>query len=204
MASWKVTYQFLRKHIRKLEKRLIASHLPADPHVGPAKYDPDVRAYLLLSHAAIEDFVEQVALAVAKEAELRWLNNKRLSRPIVALLICYNADPVLPDHKDSSIDTSFDIIRNALSSARERFSNDVFNNHGISLGYIRKLLYPIGIDISADPRLQASLATLSKERGAFAHTICIANHMAPEDAKLCVDDCLELCRDIWEKAQSVI
>jgi len=83
---------------------------------------------------------------------------------------------------------------------RKRFSKDVYNNQGISLKYLRRLL--IAIDIKDDVNLLNSLRRLASERGQYAHKRLIKNILSPEDAKNYVGDCLELCEDIKAKAIS--
>jgi len=96
----------------------------------------------------------------------------------------------------------FDYLRDVFDEVKKMFSKDVYENHGISLKYLRSLLIPVAIDIKNDVNLLNSLRKLASERGEYAHNRLIKNILSPEDAKNYVVDCLDLCEDIKAKAIS--
>jgi hypothetical protein len=87
-----------------------------------------------------------------------------------------------------------------IEEAKAEFSRKVYNNHGISILYLRALLIPVAIEIKQDLKLLNSLQKLAEGRGIYAHKWRVKTVLAPEDAKRQVEDVLDLCNDIRGKA----
>ena len=109
---------------------------------------------------------------------------------------------------DESIEliSSYDYIRNELKdNIKDKFAKEIYKNHGVSLKYIRQIFMPVGIDIPTNPSYLSSLQNLANERGAYAHKFrdkgTVRKSVSPEYAKICVDDCKMMCKEILEKAK---
>lgn len=75
----------------------------------------------------------------------------------------------------------------------------MFENHGVAIKYLRKLLYPLAIDFD-DTTLLGSLEQIAQTRGDFAHKVGATRVVSPEDARKWVGDCIELSRLIMKNA----
>lgn len=185
-------------NVARLEDTFINSFL-LEAAAKPEEYDLPVRAYCVLSHAALEEYFEGIALYVMKQSINDYVLHKRV-RDSLLTLTAYN-QLELKVNEDESTDEirTFDVIRPMLEDVKTRFSRSVHKNQGISIKYLRRLLNPVAVDIKQDSNLKNSLMQLAKERGTFAHRGAARKIVSPEDAKNYVNDCLELCRDIKDK-----
>lgn len=205
MTDVEELYQELVSRLKEYEQRFLKSHIPGKFAVGPEEYELDVKAYCLLSHAAFEEFFEQVALHVMKCAVEAWTEHRQATDVAIMLLTRYGLTYGLPD-KDSDVlrdqSSVFDHIRRMLNQAKARFSKEIYNNHGMSPKYLVNLLTPVGIDFSPDPNTYNSLTQLAKQRSSYAHKGLRPDVMPPEDALNYVSDCLRFAEEIKNEAVS--
>lgn len=203
----------LRLDVDGLGKRFLAKWIPASPEHMPSEYEHDLKAYCVLSHAAMEDYAEQLSMAgmqtIRTDASIG-----RTSRGLVSLYASYGfaISPVDDDNKSQL--RLADLLRVGLEEAVRRHGNTVEDNHGFSAKYLRKLLLPIGVDLPEDARLLTALATLSEARGSFAHRSAkqamfgkikrAQKHLSPEDAAAAVADCMDLCDELSRRAMASV
>lgn len=207
MADLDVLYTDIESYLQDLEKNYLSKHI-ATKTATPDDYSNDVKSYCVLSHATFEEFMETIAITLMHKTVDDFIMHHKITESLVALmhfksngegyLVKENADV-------NQTNTSYDYIRLRLLEIKGRFSKEVFNNHGISLKYLKQLLLPLAIDISTDPTMMNSLGVLARERGSYAHRFLekgtIKKSIAPEDAKIIVDDCFKLCFDVKEKVK---
>jgi len=211
MADIDTLYSDTEGYVKNLETTYLSKHIALKTS-SPSDYNNDVKSFCILSHAALEEFTETVAITVMDKTVDNFVNHHKITEPLVALMhFKSNGDVYLSKSEDDDkieTVTSYDYIRLKLAEIKDRFSKEVFNNHGVSLKYIKQLLMPVSIDISTDPTLLNSLKLLARERGSYAHKFLdkgsIKKSIAPEDAQTIVTDCLKLCFDIKEKAKAKI
>lgn len=211
MADIDTLYANTEAYIKALEGTYLSKYI-ADKTSTPSDYNNDVKSFCILSHAALEEFTETIAITVMNTTVDNFINLHKVTEPLVSLMhFKSNGDSYLSkSENDDKIEiiSSYDYIRLKLTEIKERFSKEVFNNHGVSLKYIKQLLMPVAIDITTDATLLNSLKQLAKERGSYAHKFLekgsVKKSIAPEDAKTIVSDCLILCVDIKEKAKARI
>jgi hypothetical protein len=184
-----IIYTATETYISSLEKSFLDKHLE-NPLSTPDDYDYDVKSYCILCHAALEDYMETIALKVLDKAIENYVNHHHLSESIVTLM----------HFKAPSVNNYFEKLEDNAPLTMQ--------NHGASLKYIRQLLMPVAIDIPNDPQLLNSLQLLANERGFFAHKFQQSGNLKrsiePEKAKIIMEDCLLLCWDIRDKAKSRI
>lgn len=193
----------LKRYIANLADKFINQYIPVNPEIGPEEYEYFVRAYCLLVHAAIEEYIEEVALKVMKKSIDGWINEKKIVDSLLTIVAYYGLQLKIDEGEDEI--KIFDYLRKLFDKAKKDFSNDVDKNHGIAIINLRHLLIPIGIDIKPDINLKNSINKLSSERGIYAHfqkgeRKGPRKPLSPEDAKKYVEDCLSLCEDIKNKA----
>jgi hypothetical protein len=201
----------LADQIDLISKEFLLRYLPAKPEEGPDVYHQHVKAFCILAHAAFEEFVEHVSLALMANAIDGWYKNRSISSPLMSLLLFYKAAIECNEIEDEDQHRNFEQIRQSIEAVKRSHSKAVFDNHGFSLKYLRSILTPVAIDISNDPSLSNSLRTLADARGSYAHTTAElgmfvdrnrAKHpMTPEKARDVVNDCLALCKKISEDAK---
>jgi hypothetical protein len=206
-----IIYTATETYISSLEKSFLDKHLE-NPLSTPDDYDYDVKSYCILCHAALEDYMETIALKVLDKAIENYVNHHHLSESIVTLM--HFKAPSVNNYFEKLEDNApltnvYDYTRNILKDIKARFSKEItMQNHGASLKYIRQLLMPVAIDIPNDPQLLNSLQLLANERGFFAHKFQQSGNLKrsiePEKAKIIMEDCLLLCWDIRDKAKSRI
>jgi hypothetical protein len=205
-------YSMLSEYLTKIEAKFLTLHI-ADPLSGPDAYDLDVKSYCVLCHAAFEEFIEKTVLNVMSQSIEIYSQEQKISKPIISLMHFKGKhnDYIEENSKISSsndIESFFEYTRKKLVDIKSAFSKEINDNHGVSLKYLRKLLIPVAIDIPKDPNWSNSLEQLTNARGAYAHKFLEQNRIkqsiAPEDAKRYVQDCLDLCEEINNRAKILI
>lgn len=169
-------------------------------------YELDTRAYCVLAHAALEEYFEQVAVSVINECITKWQYNGKISDSLIAISIHFllieenrkkaeNAikkDPLTVQDID-------DFLKAILKLGKDwfiKYAKD--DNHGAGVKYLKKLLEPLGINISNDPIQISSLELLVTRRGDVAHTFSkkITVNYHPKNFLITISDCLDLCEEI--------
>jgi len=200
MADVNVLYTDLEKYIGELTAKFIDVYLPANPGTPPSAYTHEVMAYSVLCHAAFEEFIEEVVLAVADNAVSQWIMARKVTDTITALLCWHGAKLKIDQNENAQETKPFDYLRPLIEDAKAAFSGEVKRNHGVSILYLRGLLIPVAIEIKQDANLLNSLKQLADGRGNYAHKRRVKTVLAPEDAKRYVQDVLILCDDVRAKA----
>jgi hypothetical protein len=121
-----------------------------------------VRGFLVLSHAEVENYVEDIAVAAANRSLETWAQRGRVNRCLAGLLLEHDSSHTpKPQSMSSHINTS---VRNFVQYVRR-------NNHGIKEKNILALFGPLGVDRAEfDTALLADLESLGATRGQVAHS----------------------------------
>ena len=154
------------------------------------------KAFVVLFHSEIEDYLEKMIIQILDEAERRWSVNHTFN-PIIATLVTYyfRDDKIILKAGRLSKEEKRNLERSIVASLggkRRKFSDiDTIVvkiikrqkcliddcNHGIRDSYISDMLTPIGIDLDEfdkpNPEVIAALNDISSQRGKFAHTSSI-------------------------------
>ena len=207
LGEWLVTIAYnnifveLQNYLARLQDKFLKPYLPARPEQSPSDYELDVMAYCVLSHAAIEGFVEQVAISVSSEAFDGFEKQLVVSDSLLSLS-AYFKEVALPAASDS-VRTCNDRLRAHLREVKQKYSGQVYENNGINIKYLDSLLIPIGIDVDLAPQHRDSLVKLVDHRGTYAHKgVGARRNLSPEDAAAFIKDCVEICAQIASKAAS--
>ncbi|HEX4374217.1 MAG TPA: HEPN domain-containing protein [Puia sp.] len=198
MTDYSGRFVALKEHIDALEKKFIEHHLAVAGIAAPDSYDLDIRAFCVLSHAAFEQFVEDICVGLAQDAISAWLYNHCCSQPLLALM-AFQCDCLTID-SDPKISFSMH-IRLASDKARTTFSNYLqTQNHGVSAKYLRYMLLSVGLDMPDNSIWLGSLEQLAKERGNLAHKSHVKKIPSPKDAQDWVQDCVKMLKKICDDA----
>lgn len=138
--------------------------------------DLKVQSYILLSHAALEDYLESLVLATAEAALQRFVSTQRISRSLLGLitsgLIGRMEEKALSKKVSEEL---FQDVSTFASVAYGRFKSVVGDNNGVKIADQRRLLLPVGVDpATEDPVTMAALDSFGGKRGAIAHGLKIA------------------------------
>lgn len=203
MVSIKESLDKLELYLLELEDKYIDVH--KDPLESPEKYKLDVRSFCVLSHAAFEEFVENICLYTLNEIEEKFANTQRISYSTLCLLhFCGNIKTIDDDSWEDN-DRVYDYLLKHLRCIKSDFSKYIMNqNHGVGLKYLKKLLVPLGLYMPLDVKHLTALNNLAQSRGGYAHT----SHrnirtLSPEDARTDVRDVYEIMSELVNKVNKI-
>lgn len=193
----------LELYLLELEDKYIDIH--RDPLENPEAYKLDVRSYCVLSHAAFEEFVENVCLCALNEIEDKFVNTQRISYSTLCLLHFNGNNKTIDDDSWNDNDRIYDYLLAQLKSIKSIFSKYIVNqNHGVGVKYLKKLLIPLGLYTPLDIKHLTSLDNLTQYRGGYAHMSHLnIRSLAPEDAKIYIRDVYEIMIELANKTRKI-
>jgi hypothetical protein len=135
-----------------------------------------VRGYLLLCHAEIEAYLEELAVKAAEQSLNKWRRDSRINRCLAALMLHHNKDATpSPSTMASHINLA---VRNHIRTVRD-------SNHGIKEKNLYSMYVPIGLDKSeVSTTLLAELESLGAARGRVAHTSAKSVQTPPDPGSI--------------------
>jgi hypothetical protein len=188
-----------------------------DKDVDENEYKLNVQAYIVLSHAAFENYFEEISLELMKKAFGEWDLNKKIS-DVLLMQICYflsyregeervmNLEIKKGNNKTdlAKITQYSHHIDNLKDKAEAFFYKQIKENHGISLDYLLHIFIPVAININQDSDMMNSLKKLKESRGEMAHKNSLSLTKIPTPTEIFnhVCNCLELCKDIKTQCNS--
>jgi hypothetical protein len=129
-----------------------------------------LQAYILLCHAALEQYIEDLALSAAQAARSTYVGSGIITKTLVALISSRLVEDISEKSKSK--------LTTDLSSNVDEFSKEAFNryrtvvisNNGIVDRDQKKILVPIGVDpATVDLVLMNNLHVFGARRGDVAH-----------------------------------
>jgi hypothetical protein len=180
MSSGRITYAELRKRIDRLANSL----LPADDPSGnyTDKQKDQIHAYILLAHAEIEEFFENLARYVIDRAR-RNCSPPQCS-PTISRLILYKS----ARSKERIDGISTETVKGAVAY----YENLLAVNHGIKADNLFKMFMPLGLTHDDfDSVLMQELNAFGMLRGGISHTAArLQQGSSPSAEKHKVDNIL--------------
>lgn len=211
MENVEKAFASLVKEVKELESRYIGGYLPANPEVKPEDFEHDVKAFCVLAHAALEEFVEALSDALMVKLINQFLE-KKITLSTASFLLAYGRGISVEDDEAESQASCFNQIRLTLDEGKKQHSKILMDNHGFSVRYLRSILTPVGLNVPSTPLLD-SVKKLADARGTFAHSRAklalyggyraAKTPMVPEEAQTIVNDCLDLCDGLKKQAESL-
>ena len=134
-----------------------------------------LKSYILLCHAIVEEYIEDLGYDVARKARAMFKNDGVISKSLVSLV----ASGVMEEKKSSKSKYKIgkDLVRNLEVFSTESFNRYkvvVDNNHGIKLENLCAIFVPIGFDPEIiDLALVNQLSAFGEKRGGVAHKFAI-------------------------------
>jgi RiboL-PSP-HEPN len=173
-------YARLARRIADLDRRFLPRLSPTGSY-SAREYDR-VRAYVVLVHAEIEAFVEELASDVLASSHKRWTTTKRSGRCIAALMMYNDRRVLLPTalSKQKRDQTFDEMIRSAITAHGRMIAKE---NHGIKEANLLRVLLPIGVfESDFDPIWLGTISSFGSSRGVVAHTSASQVQTPPDPA----------------------
>lgn len=170
MKSPTEPYRALSASLRNIRK--ILARVPESECVSPLDH-LKVQSYVLLAHAAFEQYIEEIVTVVSREAHSQLKKNDRVCRAMLSLVASEAMQQVDDDVARRKIKSSVatDLLGFA-SSAVANLTLDIQANHGVTTADQRKLLLQIGVDPEeVDLTVSAALNAFGTKRGSIAHKV---------------------------------
>ena len=203
MVDVKESLDKLEMYLLELEDKYIDIH--TDPLENPEMYKLDIRSFCVLSHAAFEEFVENICLYTLNEIEDKFVNTQRISYSTLCLLHFYGNSKTIDNESWNDDERIYDYLLAQIRSIKSDFSKYIMNqNHGVGLKYLKRLLVPLGLYAPLDIIFSSALDNLTQSRGGYAHT----SHrnirsLSPEDVKMYVRDVYDLMVELANKSRKI-
>lgn len=134
-----------------------------------------LQSFILLAHAVIEQYLEELCLEVARDARTIFVREGVITKALVGLI----TSQVLAEKSSGKGSKR---IGSDMAKNLDVFSRDAFNsyteviksNHGIKKDNLKSLFFPIGIDpLTVDLALANTLDAFGTTRGLIAHKFAI-------------------------------
>jgi hypothetical protein len=172
-------YKNLRTQLAALRKHLLPKNFSdTGNYMFPDRVSVKALSYRVLSHAEIENFLEDRCVEIAKVALKSWKDHDHYSRTLISINLFsgQNFDhppktflPTAKDQKDWS----------ELTSPQKRIENSfqlyiryvTKDNHGVREKNLTRMLIPVGCDIAKlDNGFISAVDAFGELRGDAAHT----------------------------------
>ncbi len=172
MKSPTNAYKNLRGSMTKIQR--ILARVPKDV-CQTDLHHLKVQSYVLLSHSAFEQYMEELVLFVSRAALKQLKEENTVCRAMVSLVASEAMQQA--DESISRRKIKASAARDLLGFAKSAVSNmhiDVQGNHGITSADQQKLMLPIGVDPDGEHLdVFAALNAFGVKRGAIAHKLRI-------------------------------
>lgn len=185
-------YNSLQKQVDKLIGIFFDNKKSFSYEKSKYRSEQKYRSFVMLFHAEIEDYLEQVAISILRQAKKIWDNESILNNALANLLILYyrkNGNAPQNRKLDSNEEIKLkEIINFSLRGKEIKISDikkiiekiielqkDSINvfNHGIKWSNIERMLKPLGVPVNEfkhiDSLLTSELEELGGMRGKFVH-----------------------------------
>ena len=203
MVSPTIHYKKLLSSLK--EAKRILSHVP-NTYCDSTYHHLKVQSYVFLSHAAIEEYIEDIALYVLAESILKYKNNEHINKCLLSLIVfetVYQFDENTPRKS-----LKLEVVENFstfVHIAKKSHETEVGNNNGIKIENQKKLLLPIGVDLErVDLNLANSLDAFGAARGGIAHKFKTKTKETKSSVLASTKQISKDLRQLDEEAESVI
>jgi hypothetical protein len=132
-----------------------------------------IRSYILLVHAEVESFLEDIAEEKALKCLRKWNNGRKRSNSLLSILAFCSSDIDWnkgQEHQKLTYRVNFTI---------KHYINQLKRNHGIKKNNILSILLPLGIEKSnIDSTWLITMESFGAQRGLIAHsTVSVQNQI---------------------------
>ncbi len=205
-----------------LYNRFLKKHMNGTGSVEEFKLD--TRSYCVLLHAALENFVEDVSLFVAKYSFFLFKECGEVTIPLMFLLNgtkSYDDRFVTNEDADDRDDDSSYIKQHVVEFIVDcemrtimKWKNVITSNHGIKTKHLNSVLQSVGIHCDVEDENFSSWENFSSYRGSFAHlsepylsdnsSSSAIKELSPEYAFKYGNECVDYSITIIEEARKIL
>lgn len=166
MVRGSTRYAALKRRLEKLRRHLLF-FLPPPPMSKTAYTAQELdltSAYVVLAHAEIESFLEDLVLRKAQRAVQQFNATQRVT-PVLRKLVAYYVAQKRKSWGEVLLPTA-----PTVDAAYISYQGHVTNNNGIRRKDIEKLMYPLGVpESSLSQTWLAQMDSFGVNRGGWAH-----------------------------------
>jgi hypothetical protein len=162
----------LDREIALLRKQFLPD--PFDPlgnYSDTKRVQAYTRAFLVLSHAEVESYLEEWAKDIARASESIWLSSGRMTKPLAFLLGTLAERIALPERLSvPNIKDGPQRFADGAVKLFQKYYKQIKDNNGIKEQNVLVLFGPLGVPAAAlGSTLLPNLDSLGSTRGTHAH-----------------------------------
>jgi hypothetical protein len=162
----------LEKEIERLRTHFLPKVFsPIGVYPNSIRIQAHTRAFLVLSHAEIESYLEDWAKEIARKTEDLWILRGKLTEPLVFLVAAIGKPLGVPTNiSDPGVKDVRARYEDASLKHLPEFYSIIAENNGIKEHNVAQLFGPLGVPTAAfSADLLMKLDALGKRRGTHAH-----------------------------------
>ena len=126
-----------------------------------------IRSYILLAHAEVESYLEDIAKEKAKSALDKWNGSRKKSNCLLSLMTFMGGEI---NWSSANNNTKYELATR-LNRTVVHYIATLDKNHGIKSNNVLNILLPLGIEINEfDQAWLATMDSFGSFRGELAHT----------------------------------
>jgi hypothetical protein len=173
----------LRRDIELLRKQFLPhafNNLGVYPDTD--RVQAHTRAFLVLSHAEVESYIEEWAKDIARASQEIWKKTHRVALPVAFLLNWTDTRLRVAETLSAGM-VGTQRLDDVLKKVFQDYYDTIKENHGVKEKNVLALFVPVGVDASAfTATLLPNLETLGSIRGTHAHhsSKSVASVLDPE------------------------
>lgn len=124
-----------------------------------------VRSYVLLAHAEIESYFEDIASEIVTRSLQAWITSRRRSACLLSIMTFCGEEIKWENRNEKNK------IETRIRVTAAHYINLLKSNHGVKSKNILNILLPIGVEESSlDQTWLTIMDEFGKKRGSFAHS----------------------------------
>jgi len=129
-----------------------------------------LRSYVLICHAAFEEYLEQLSLAVLSESLKCFESDGKIRDPLLCACGYYKLLPGLAGRDRKIGDAAHDLLYDMFKKAINEHASAIDGVHGIKTKDQEAILLPVGVNLfDFDRVLSQALNSFGGNRGKYAH-----------------------------------
>lgn len=194
MAHGSKRYVALKRRLDELGQHLL-SFIPPPPHSKTTYTAQELdltRSYIVLVHAEIESFCEELATLKARRAKQEFVSRGTVT-PVLRRLVAYYIGKSRKAWNEVQRPSP-----QVVDSASNSFLDNIRDNHGVKQENLERLFFPLGVpEPKLNPTWLAQMNSFGTNRGGWAHkSVRALNPPDPHTERTTVNQLLNGLLDI--------